>query len=38
VRFLGGLLFLSGMLVMAYNVWRTIAGSKAAEVAIPQPA
>jgi cytochrome c oxidase cbb3-type subunit 1 len=38
VRFLGGLLFLSGMLVMAYNVVRTVSGSKAAEVAIPQPA
>src|SRR5210317_1352969 len=25
VRFLGGALFLSGMLVMAYNVWKTVA-------------
>ena len=38
VRFIGGLLVLIGMLVMAYNVWRTIAGAKAADVAIAQPA
>jgi cytochrome c oxidase cbb3-type subunit 1 len=23
IRFLGGLIFLSGMLIMAYNVWKT---------------
>ena len=28
VRFLGGLLFLIGMFVMAYNVWKTISGAK----------
>jgi cytochrome c oxidase cbb3-type subunit 1 len=28
VRFLGGLLFLIGMFVMAYNVWKTINGAK----------
>jgi cytochrome c oxidase cbb3-type subunit 1 len=28
VRLLGGLLFLTGMLIMAYNVWKTINGSK----------
>jgi cytochrome c oxidase cbb3-type subunit 1 len=38
VRFLGGVLFLSGMLIMAYNIWRTIVGAKPAEVAIPAPA
>ena len=38
VRFLGGLLFLVGMLVMAYNVWRTVAGTRTEEVAIPQTA
>ena len=38
VRLLGGLLFLSGMLIMAYNVWKTVAGSKPAEAAIPQTA
>jgi len=28
VRFVGGLLFLSGMFIMAYNVWKTINGAK----------
>ena len=28
VRFLGGLLFLAGMFIMAYNVWKTINGAK----------
>ena len=28
IRLLGGLLFLSGMLIMAYNVWKTVAGAK----------
>ncbi|TVP93130.1 MAG: cytochrome-c oxidase, cbb3-type subunit I [Pseudomonadaceae bacterium] len=32
VRALGGLLFLIGMLLMAYNVWRTVRQSKPAEV------
>lgn len=30
VRFLGGLLFLTGMFIMAYNVWKTISGAKPA--------
>jgi len=30
VRFLGGLLFLAGMFIMAYNVWKTISGAKPA--------
>lgn len=29
VRFLGGLIFLTGMLVMAYNVWKTAQAAKA---------
>ena len=37
VRFLGGLLFLIGMLLMAYNVFRTIAGPQPAVQATPQP-
>ncbi len=28
VRFLGGLLFLSGMFIMAYNVWKTVSSSE----------
>jgi cytochrome c oxidase cbb3-type subunit 1 len=35
IRFIGGSLFLVGMLVMAYNVIRTIAGSRAYEAPIP---
>ncbi len=34
VRLLGGTLFLLGMLIMAYNVWKTIAGASAVS---PQP-
>jgi cytochrome c oxidase cbb3-type subunit 1 len=38
VRLLGGLLYLSGMFIMAYNVWKTIAGGKSADATIPQTA
>jgi cytochrome c oxidase cbb3-type subunit 1 len=38
VRLLGGSLFLIGMLVMAYNVIKTVSGAKPAEAAIPQTA
>jgi cytochrome c oxidase cbb3-type subunit 1 len=38
IRLLGGLLYLSGMLVMAWNTWKTVAESKPAEALIPQPA
>jgi cytochrome c oxidase cbb3-type subunit 1 len=38
VRFLGGVVFLVGMLIMAVNVWKTVAGAKPAEDAVPQPA
>jgi cytochrome c oxidase cbb3-type subunit I len=38
VRFLGGALFLAGMFLMAYNVWKTVAGARPAVQAIPQPA
>jgi len=38
VRLLGGVLFLSGMLLMLYNVLKTIAGTKPAEDAIPEAA
>ncbi len=37
VRVLGGAIFLSGMLVMAYNAYRTIAESKAESDAAAQP-
>jgi cytochrome c oxidase cbb3-type subunit 1 len=32
VRLAGGLLFLTGMFIMAYNVWKTIRGDKSDEV------
>jgi cytochrome c oxidase cbb3-type subunit I len=38
VRLLGGLLFLTGMLLMAYNVFKTVSGTKPAEDAIPEAA
>ena len=38
VRFLGGLMFLVGMLIMAYNVFKTVAKGKPIEAAIPAPA
>jgi len=37
VRFLGGAIFLVGMLLMAYNVWKTVAGSEPARDSVPQP-
>jgi cytochrome c oxidase cbb3-type subunit 1 len=38
IRLLGGVLYLSGMLVMAWNVYRTVADSKPSEALIPSPA
>jgi cytochrome c oxidase cbb3-type subunit 1 len=38
IRLLGGLLYLSGMLIMAWNVWMTVSESKPAEALIPTPA
>jgi len=35
IRLLGGLLYLAGMLIMAYNTWKTMAGQKAVEAPIP---
>lgn len=35
IRFTGGLLYLVGMFLMAYNVFRTIAAGKAVEAPIP---
>jgi len=35
IRLLGGVLFLAGMLIMAWNVIRTTAGAKSVEAAIP---
>ncbi|HPE58730.1 MAG TPA: cytochrome-c oxidase, cbb3-type subunit I [Thiolinea sp.] len=38
VRFLGGLLVWLGMLLMAWNVWKTLAGRKPVEEAVLAPA
>jgi cytochrome c oxidase cbb3-type subunit 1 len=35
IRLCGGLLYLSGMVIMAYNVWKTIAGRRAVDAPIP---
>ncbi|HWH48415.1 MAG TPA: cytochrome C oxidase Cbb3, partial [Burkholderiales bacterium] len=38
IRLVGGILFLVGMLIMAWNVWKTVAGARPAEAFIPVPA
>jgi cytochrome c oxidase cbb3-type subunit 1 len=38
IRLLGGLLFLSGMLIMAYNMFLTMAGGKAVNAPVLAPA
>ena len=38
IRLLGGVLYLSGMLIMAWNVFRTVAISKSVDAPIPAPA
>ncbi len=37
IRLVGGILFLSGMLVMAYNVWKTIVGAKPYDAPVTAP-
>ncbi|UCH49219.1 MAG: cytochrome-c oxidase, cbb3-type subunit I [Betaproteobacteria bacterium] len=38
IRLLGGLLFFAGMLIMVYNVWKTIVGAKAVDAPVVAPA
>jgi len=38
IRLLGGLLYLSGMLLMTYNMLKTMAAGKSVEAPIPAPA
>ena len=38
IRLLGGVLYLSGMLIMAWNVFKTVTIAKPVEAMIPQPA
>jgi cytochrome c oxidase cbb3-type subunit 1 len=35
IRALGGLLYLFGMCVMAWNTWMTVAGGRAVRVTVP---
>jgi cytochrome c oxidase cbb3-type subunit 1 len=37
VRFVGGAIFVLGIVIMMYNLYKTIAGAKAADAAIPAP-
>jgi len=37
IRVLGGLLYLGGMCVMAWNVWMTVAQGRSSRIAIPAP-
>jgi cytochrome c oxidase cbb3-type subunit 1 len=38
IRLLGGALYLAGMLIMAWNVWRTVAAARPVNAPIPAPA
>jgi cytochrome c oxidase cbb3-type subunit 1 len=38
IRLAGGVLYLSGMLVMAWNTWKTLAAGKPADAPIPAAA
>ncbi len=38
IRWLGGVLFLTGMIIMAYNMFKTIAGGKTEAVPVIEPA
>lgn len=38
IRFLGGVMYLAGMFIMAWNVWMTVTSGRASLVSIPRPA
>jgi cytochrome c oxidase cbb3-type subunit 1 len=38
IRLVGGLMYLGGMLLMAYNVWKTVVGAKAVDAPVMVPA
>ena len=38
IRFIGGAMYLSGMLIMAWNVWMTVVGGRSVVVLVPRPA
>jgi cytochrome c oxidase cbb3-type subunit I len=35
IRVIGGLLYLGGMVLMAWNTWMTVAGGRAVRVTVP---
>jgi cytochrome c oxidase cbb3-type subunit 1 len=37
IRVIGGLLYLSGMLIMAWNTWMTVAGGRSVRIPVPAP-
>jgi cytochrome c oxidase cbb3-type subunit I len=38
IRFLGGVMYLAGMFIMAWNVWMTVVSGRSVIVSIPRPA
>jgi cytochrome c oxidase cbb3-type subunit 1 len=38
VRLAGGVLYLGGMLIMCWNVWKTVVGSQPVDAPVPAPA
>ena len=38
IRFIGGAMYLLGMLIMAWNVWMTVVGGRSVVVLVPRPA
>jgi cytochrome c oxidase cbb3-type subunit I len=34
---IGGLLYLGGMLIMAWNTWKTVAGGRSVRINVPLP-
>jgi cytochrome c oxidase cbb3-type subunit I len=38
IRMIGGVLYLSGMLIMAWNAWMTVAGGRSVRVPVAIPA
>ena len=37
IRLVGGLMYLAGMLVMAWNTWMTVAQGRVVQVPVPVP-
>ncbi len=37
IRFIGGVIYVAGMLIMIYNLWRTCAGHKPVIAEVPAP-